>query len=69
MSQTAAENLRLDPRSVERRAPPGGSQSKWYILGISSMPKKTPITVAHGDGIGPEIMNATLQILEAAELP
>jgi isocitrate dehydrogenase len=30
------------------------------------MPNKTPITVAHGDGIGPEIMNATLQILEAA---
>src|ERR1051326_2265382 len=30
------------------------------------MPAKTPITVAHGDGIGPEIMNATLQILEAA---
>src|SRR5437660_3645228 len=30
------------------------------------MPKKTPITVAHGDGIGPEIMNATLQILEAS---
>ena len=30
------------------------------------MAKKTPITVAHGDGIGPEIMNATLQILEAA---
>jgi isocitrate dehydrogenase len=30
------------------------------------MPKKTPITVAHGDGIGPEIMNATLQILDAA---
>jgi isocitrate dehydrogenase len=26
----------------------------------------TPITVAHGDGIGPEIMRATLQILEAA---
>src|ERR1022692_351836 len=32
----------------------------------SDMPNKTPITVAHGDGIGPEIMNATLQILEAA---
>ena len=32
----------------------------------SLMPTKTPITVAHGDGIGPEIMNATLQILEAA---
>src|ERR1041384_5482743 len=30
------------------------------------MAKKTPITVAHGDGIGPEIMNATLQILEAS---
>jgi len=26
----------------------------------------TPITVAHGDGIGPEIMAATLSILEAA---
>ena len=30
------------------------------------MSTKTPITVAHGDGIGPEIMNATLRILEAA---
>ena len=28
------------------------------------MPTKTPVTVAYGDGIGPEIMNATLQILE-----
>lgn len=27
---------------------------------------KTPITVAYGDGIGPEIMRATLKILEAA---
>lgn len=27
---------------------------------------KTPITVAYGDGIGPEIMKATLRILEAA---
>jgi isocitrate dehydrogenase len=27
---------------------------------------KTAITVAHGDGIGPEIMDATLQVLEAA---
>ncbi len=25
-----------------------------------------PITVAHGDGIGPEIMDATLNILKAA---
>src|SRR5499426_1666044 len=30
------------------------------------MSKKTPITVAHGDGIGPEIMNATLEIMQAA---
>jgi isocitrate dehydrogenase len=29
--------------------------------------KKTPITVAHGDGIGPEIMDATLKILDAAK--
>jgi len=36
------------------------------MLGVPHMPTKTPITVAHGDGIGPEIMNATLQILEAA---
>lgn len=28
--------------------------------------KATPITVAYGDGIGPEIMKATLRILEAA---
>lgn len=30
------------------------------------MPNKTPITVARGDGIGPEIVNATLRVLEAA---
>jgi isocitrate dehydrogenase len=28
-----------------------------------------PITVAHGDGIGPEIMRATLRILEAVKAP
>ncbi|MBL8994810.1 MAG: NADP-dependent isocitrate dehydrogenase, partial [Spirochaetia bacterium] len=28
------------------------------------MSSKTPITVAHGDGIGPEIMDATLAILK-----
>ncbi|MEM9243975.1 MAG: NADP-dependent isocitrate dehydrogenase [Pseudomonadota bacterium] len=31
------------------------------------MSKKIPITIAHGDGIGPEIMAATLKILEAAK--
>jgi len=30
------------------------------------MTSPTPITVAHGDGIGPEIMDATLRVLEAA---
>lgn len=30
------------------------------------MPIKTPITIAYGDGIGPEIMSATLKILSAA---
>jgi isocitrate dehydrogenase len=30
------------------------------------MLRKTPVTVAYGDGIGPEIMEATLRILEAA---
>ena len=30
------------------------------------MSSKTPITVAHGDGIGPEIMAATLEILAAS---
>src|SRR5579875_166531 len=30
------------------------------------MPARTPITVAHGDGIGPEIMSACLRIMDAA---
>ena len=33
------------------------------------MSNSIPITVANGDGIGPEIMAATLRILEAAEAP
>src|SRR5258705_1765770 len=33
------------------------------------MSKTIPITVAHGDGIGPEIMAATLHILEASGAP
>ena len=28
-----------------------------------------PVTVAHGDGIGPEIMEATLRVLQAADAP
>ncbi len=33
------------------------------------MSTRIPITVANGDGIGPEIMAATLRILEASEAP
>lgn len=29
--------------------------------------QKTPVTIAYGDGIGPEIMTATLRILEGLE--
>ena len=28
--------------------------------------KKTAVTVAYGDGIGPEIMTATMKVLKAA---
>jgi len=30
------------------------------------MENKVPITAAHGDAVGPEIMNATLSIIQAA---
>ena len=33
------------------------------------MSQRIPITVANGDGIGPEIMAATLRILEASGAP
>jgi isocitrate dehydrogenase len=33
------------------------------------MAAKVPITLAHGDGIGPEIMDATLRIIQAAGAP
>jgi isocitrate dehydrogenase len=33
---------------------------------INSVAAKVPVTVAYGDGIGPEIMDATLSILDAA---
>ena len=33
---------------------------------MTSSPTPAPITVAHGDGIGPEIMEATLSVLHAA---
>lgn len=39
--------------------------SKFHEEGDCKM-AKTPITVAYGDGIGPEIMTATLRIIQAA---
>jgi isocitrate dehydrogenase len=36
------------------------------LKSLASMANPTPITVAHGDGIGPEIMAATLHILKEA---
>src|SRR5215208_192117 len=36
---------------------------------VWKMSQRIPITVANGDGIGPEIMAATLRILEAAGAP
>jgi isocitrate dehydrogenase len=35
------------------------------LLISNNMATRTPITVAHGDGIGPEIMEATLHIIQA----
>ncbi len=32
----------------------------------TQLTKKTPITIAYGDGIGPEIMTATVDIVQAA---
>src|SRR5262249_52869770 len=40
-----------------------------HLRKVWKMSKRIPITVAHGDGIGPEIMAATLHILEAAGAP
>ncbi|GAA0587850.1 NADP-dependent isocitrate dehydrogenase [Caenispirillum bisanense] len=36
---------------------------------MPATPAPIPVTVAHGDGIGPEIMAATLQVLEASGAP
>lgn len=36
---------------------------------MTTTARNTPVTIAFGDGIGPEIMKATLAILEAAKAP
>ncbi|MGL4575666.1 MAG: NADP-dependent isocitrate dehydrogenase [Burkholderiaceae bacterium] len=52
------------PDAAAKRNPADGSQ------GAAGQPaaqqEKVAITVAHGDGIGPEVMQATLKILQAA---
>ena len=47
--------------SCELETIPIGNWQFWR-----TMPKTTPITVANGDGIGREIMAATLEILKGA---
>ena len=42
------------------------SSTQTEAKGSTSTKTKVPITVAKGDGIGPEIMDATLFILNAA---
>lgn len=39
------------------------------IVQLNQKPQAKPITVAYGDGIGPEIMEATLKILAEARVP
>jgi isocitrate/isopropylmalate dehydrogenase len=36
------------------------------LVGSQAMSTNVPITVAHGDGIGPEIMEASLHIIQEA---
>jgi isocitrate dehydrogenase len=54
MSMTFAPVADLDPALANERRPAGKSLVR------------TAITVAHGDGIGPEIMRASLDVLNAA---
>lgn len=42
------------------------SAPSFHLDELERLTPLVPITVAHGDGIGPEIMEATLRILEAA---
>ncbi|MBC5815459.1 MAG: NADP-dependent isocitrate dehydrogenase, partial [Candidatus Eremiobacteraeota bacterium] len=55
----------MSPRfGAEIPSPPGTPGERNLTTTLTQ--KKTPITVAHGDGIGPEIMDATLRIINAA---
>ena len=39
------------------------------VVQLNQKPQAAPVTVAYGDGIGPEIMEATLKILAEARVP
>jgi isocitrate dehydrogenase len=54
LSATDLASTSVPPASLPTRGAPGGAQTA------------VPVTVARGDGIGPEIMDATLRILDAA---
>ncbi|MFM7585190.1 MAG: isocitrate/isopropylmalate family dehydrogenase, partial [Caldilinea sp.] len=46
-----------------------GDLSNEQVLPALSPASVTPIAVAYGDGIGPEIMDAVLRVLDAANAP
>jgi isocitrate dehydrogenase len=53
--------LQIIPREITMKF-----EAQTLLQPVHSPPITTPITVAYGDGIGPEIMEATLRILAAA---
>lgn len=59
MNATVAERLLAPATPPELVRPPQAQTT-------AALAEPVPVTVAHGDGIGPEIMAATLSILEAA---
>lgn len=58
----AAPHIPQDASSSSKKPVADGPVSG----GSAAASTKTTVTVAHGDGIGPEIMDATLRILDAA---
>jgi isocitrate dehydrogenase len=59
-----AENPMHNGANATLREPPMSS-----IVQLNKKPQAAPITVAYGDGIGPEIMEAVLKILAEARVP
>jgi isocitrate dehydrogenase len=55
----------LTATAAELHAPTTSHAGTWDRT-LPASTAATPVTVAHGDGIGPEIMDATLRVLSAA---